>query len=802
MNTRKRQFTDRSSLIFGREPDLKYLIERAHKKGITVVYGNPRMGKTWLLHELGRRLAEDYYFRVGHKERTVEQEDLFLRTVANLYEWWFRSESPNEKLKQFWNNNKTKISQSAGAVLGEILRDVVPAGSSIATAIKATVDICAQHSNSPFNLPRLDYEVAYEYLDLIYRETNQQNITLVLDAWDHAKNLDHDLSLFTAFLNHIDEWAQCHIFLGVRFPKEGDAEDITKYISRIRILEQEHPGYISFFNIPRLHFEESENVTKLIKHLHRTIPVTRNCTNEVLLRAIDGFPGVLERWGNPYLKANNADELLKQAIDAHTNLWPEVEWLLNKLNESELRVVIRLAMLPPLSIRLWKSIGSIIEKEQNSGIYKHLIHKGVLWPSEFPTFGHLTRHEAIRNVLRRDGRWLNDEREIADDLAKELALGVTGLDENSMMCANCLGDLVRFPDGDISHIFASAALFAYPNTQQRELLEYAKGREPSLHQLPSQWENLAIKHQDMKSFFQLCILGYGMTSCDVGEYQVAIDAIDIGIRMEEFTNLQFLQYFLTRAHAYQALMRFDDAIKDLDHVLNEVGLDSTPLALALRSVAYPSRGIAHAQSGNHELAILDFDRTLEYGDNLEYYTTRNSALKDVIIPAIKNRIISKIAINDLEGVINDYGIMSGYYDGEITVQAELLIATSKVKFQLKQYLEAESDCTQVLEMQSLQNSLFSVAYAGRALARVELKNYDGALNDVNKRIALPDIELSDTLKAHLFRGGLKVMFFNDEKGFQEILDTRAKAVENGCTEIVKHCDESLDILKYQKIIPG
>lgn len=68
----KRAFLDRRQIMFGRKPDLEIILSRAKQKGFTAVVGRPKMGKTWLLQEVGRQLHE-----VGYLE---------LRTLAQVHQ--------------------------------------------------------------------------------------------------------------------------------------------------------------------------------------------------------------------------------------------------------------------------------------------------------------------------------------------------------------------------------------------------------------------------------------------------------------------------------------------------------------------------------------------------------------------------------------------------------------------------------------------------------------------------------------------------------------------------------------------
>jgi hypothetical protein len=77
-----REFPDNSKTLFGREPDLAYLSDRAGHSGMTAVVGRAQMGKSWLLTELvlscvdERKKAMDGH--CGHgawSTRTVQPAD-------------------------------------------------------------------------------------------------------------------------------------------------------------------------------------------------------------------------------------------------------------------------------------------------------------------------------------------------------------------------------------------------------------------------------------------------------------------------------------------------------------------------------------------------------------------------------------------------------------------------------------------------------------------------------------------------------------------------------------------------------
>ena len=59
-------FFDSSAQLLGREQHVRHLLHRTKNPGLTVVIGRPRMGKTWLLRETGRRLAANRNALVGY----------------------------------------------------------------------------------------------------------------------------------------------------------------------------------------------------------------------------------------------------------------------------------------------------------------------------------------------------------------------------------------------------------------------------------------------------------------------------------------------------------------------------------------------------------------------------------------------------------------------------------------------------------------------------------------------------------------------------------------------------------------
>ena len=79
----RQDFPDRRAYMFGRGPDVDYILSRVKSKGLSAIVARPKMGKTWLLEEVGRRLTEIEYL-VGYHE-CLGEPDQMLRVVSDLF---------------------------------------------------------------------------------------------------------------------------------------------------------------------------------------------------------------------------------------------------------------------------------------------------------------------------------------------------------------------------------------------------------------------------------------------------------------------------------------------------------------------------------------------------------------------------------------------------------------------------------------------------------------------------------------------------------------------------------------------
>src|SRR5215469_11020408 len=193
-----REFPDRSSVLFGRQPDLDYLLDRATQKGITAVVGRPQMGKSWLLTEAARRLADPPRgYLVGFVESFGETSDLLLRTIVNLYTRWLSDSTWSERTNVVWQQQAKDLVGTVGAAVGTIFEKVSKLGPKpvevVGALVKETLGALAganrELQTGGIQLPRLKLEQGRELLELVSKVSGGP-MALVLDQWEKSPSID------------------------------------------------------------------------------------------------------------------------------------------------------------------------------------------------------------------------------------------------------------------------------------------------------------------------------------------------------------------------------------------------------------------------------------------------------------------------------------------------------------------------------------------------------------------------------------------------------------------------------------
>jgi hypothetical protein len=413
-------FADHSAVLFGRAPDLLHLTARAQNRGITAVLGRPRMGKTWLLTELARRLSENPRpgpssitslhlgerspCLVGFSDPEGSTPDQMLRAVADLYTRWLADSTYREQAQVVYEQQKADWVGKTGEAVGSILKSVASLG---VKSMEAVADVVNKALNAMaaanrdlvsggIQLPRLQSDQTRDLLALLHKITSYR-VVLVLDQWEKSPNLDLEGNILDSFLRHLDEWPPCHIFLGVRFSPEIDARLRTMRggFSRKRAAAG---GPMDIYELPSMHLEEANSeATRLLQHLRTSVSAASSVSDEELLRMVSGYPGTVETWTAPQNASliDSSGKLQEYADDANNNHYVEFDSILLRLEDRARPVAMRLALLPGCANpEHWKVLKPIVLDSAAVNLLDKLTEKGVLQAPLAPTFGHATRGEA------------------------------------------------------------------------------------------------------------------------------------------------------------------------------------------------------------------------------------------------------------------------------------------------------------------------------------------------------------------------------------------------------------------------
>jgi len=241
-------------------------------------------------------------------------------------------------------------------------------------------------------------------------------MVLILDAWEKTVALKAEYHVLRSFLDHMDDWPNLHILMGVRCP-ELDNEGRDKAHEYIRDLRNSQPVVTNIYDLPPMDFTEPTEMNRLRNWTQTHFPRELKWNPERWLKWIDGFPGVLENWDT----ASKREEIHKEADlkgladDAQRYRHREFEKLLARLSGDQRRLAMRLAIFPRLDRESWPKFRSIILGELDESVWRNLLRIHVLEDPDgqtVPSYGHDTRHAAAF-------RWFYDQAEYRPDLACE-----------------------------------------------------------------------------------------------------------------------------------------------------------------------------------------------------------------------------------------------------------------------------------------------------------------------------------------------------------------------------------------------
>jgi hypothetical protein len=366
------ELLDRSDRLFGREADLRALSDRLRTKGLTALVARPRMGKSWLLMELGRRLAAgtDQYL-VGLFDNPGTSDPV-LRAVQDLYARWLqRVDLPHRSIV---------LSDIADALEGRLMRNQ-PAES--------------------LSLAPLRYEQVQLLIETAGRISGRR-IVLFLDAWEKTQASRAESDLLDSFLRRLDEWPECHIVLALRARGSSPDPRDQEALESVEMLVQSRPAQASMYELGEMELDDAES-DRLMEFLRREVPTSAALEGETLIGLIDGYPGVIDSWRaleNKWRAQESRPngqapiDLVREAEAAHQSRYPDLPGLLETLAADTLKLAIRLALLPvAASTAGWGDLQGAILRDIDEAWLDDLRRAGVLVSVHPPGFGHASRAE-------------------------------------------------------------------------------------------------------------------------------------------------------------------------------------------------------------------------------------------------------------------------------------------------------------------------------------------------------------------------------------------------------------------------
>jgi len=435
-------FPDRRPMLFGREPDIGSLMSRAAASGLTAVTARPRMGKTWLLEEMARRLAADGGYLCGYHECKGEP-DILLRTVQDLYRRWLSESTYRDQARVVWEQHKDTLIAGAGQALGRVcealdkvlLEGVSKGVSGIGKLIRQVFDALAA-ANRDLKTGRLElepptYEQAHRLVRLV-AEISGRPVVLILDAWEKSPSVQAEHHTLESILSHIVDWPACHLFLGVRHPEHDTpagadvayrhSHDLARY------------GDADVYSLPTMHVASGTPArAALLDYLHRRYDAVRGLGGDRILGMVQGYPGTLEHWERAHSRAelHDAADLARQAEDAQAQRYREFDRLA-ELDGDLLTLAVRLAVFPRLAQETWRTYREVLLDRLPEATWHALSRGAVLADESFPTYGHDTRHAAALRWFLDNAGYAPTLRAEAEAIILRLAVRVQGVDATAL----------------------------------------------------------------------------------------------------------------------------------------------------------------------------------------------------------------------------------------------------------------------------------------------------------------------------------------------------------------------------------
>ena len=768
-------FPDNSERLFGRKKDVAYLLERVRKPGITFITARPRMGKTWLLLEVGRQLAESDDCLVGYFEAKGGTE-LIQRAVIDLYLRWISTTSFSQQAKVLWEKNRGSILRRVVEALGsafEKISKVSPRGinkiaglfadglSSLAVAQKDLETGKMQYEPLP-------YEIVRDALFLVDKIDNKnRKLVLILDAWDQSDVIPNEKRTLEAIAKHTEEaevWSCCHILVGVRHPELDDqgANPAYKATGQISKYDTAKP-----YELKPMEMDEHERQKRF--NLQDKIPLLKDLSLERIEELHHGYPGIIERWRKRADEISSEEDLQRLAHEAWALEYSELDKLLPPLEGDELLWAIRIAFFRRLNNDSWKIYRDILCDGIDDSLWKKLFRIGVFeWEIEehpagaeyYPTYGHETRHRCAR-------LWF---------LKRHTDFGPNINEEITTLCFALAAKVLKI---DIASFPFGIALLEYLSEELRPVVSEEAYALAYSGAIPF---GISLKYYDLRSIItsivkrdprtqallSFALLARGVAFGEQGDSEASISDFTKLLEMTEAPAEQRAYAYYNRGVTYGQQGDNEAAIADYTKVI-----EMTEIPAEVRIYAYFNRGVNYSRQGNSEAARKDFTDLFEMPETFP----------ELRADAYHNRGVSHGKQGNREAELADYTIIIEMPDVPAKHRAEALLYRGATYGQQGDYKAALADFKRVIEMHEAPSEQRAIALNIRGLVYCKQGDNDSAIADYTKVIEMPEAPVKQRAGALLVRGLALIGQSNCEEGCENLRRALKLCEENGLEKL-------------------
>lgn len=766
---------DRRKQLFGREPDVLYLVDRANQTGLTAVVAQPLMGKTWTLTEVARRLLEGREYFVGYHESKGGESQL-LNAVADLYTRWLADSTMREQAVSLWDRHRhnlvPRIGQMVGKLFEKLAKTQVPEG--VASVVSKAFDGLAKTQEDLLSGGRpiepLPYDEALSLTELVAK-VSKRRIVLILDSWEKS-SISSEFANLEGFLKRREDWPDTHIFVAVRNTEldstkindEGyrRADDLCRITSAAKL-----------YPLPPMRQKDAYEAHRITQFVQNTVPAAKDQSEQTILEMISGFPGVLGFWTDEANRTimRTQKDLREIANNAQTLRYLKLEHLLSGLQDESRALAARLAFFPRLSNKTWLIFRDLLLRDQPLSIMEALVDDRVLdGEAAFPTYGHDTRHSAARQWFIKHKLPLI--RRVSEQLVEAIASRITvpkGSDRAFFEVLVACSDIAR-------QIGANPTTLCLMDAAQAAFGKLEAVSHPAFE---NQYRNIIQQHGSVVPLIAIALINRGIGKDQGGDRYGAIDDHNAAIALPNVSVELVAQALIFRGIAKNGL---DDNKGAIDDYSAAIALPNAPTDRVAKALI--NRGGVKDDLGDSRGAIDDYSAVIELANALPDHVAQaliyrgsvkdfqlgdsdganndfsaaiglpNTSVEWVAQIFVRCGVVNDLHLGDSFGAIYGYNAAIALPNPSINRMAAL-IYRGAVKNQLGDSNGAIDEYSSAIEMPNAPTNLVAKALFYRAEMKGQRGDSGGAIDDYSAAIALPCAPGEQVAQALIYRGFVK-----------------------------------------------